>query len=104
MTATVNTGSSEERLRDLVRLHQICYEVWPEYWPDRRGKVQVGFELQLYGTDARGDDEHPLAGCPSCERVFEDLRQIAEWIVPKDHRPSHYEILPFPSTRTSRLP
>lgn len=90
----VNTASREERLRDLVRLHQICYEVWPEYWPDRRGKVQVGFDLQLYGTHER-KDEHPSPGCPACERVFEDLRQIAEWILPKDLRPSHYEILPF---------
>src|SRR5215467_15175779 len=42
------------QLKDLVRRHQVCYEVWPETLATRAGVVKVGFDLELDGAH-----EHP---------------------------------------------
>ena len=34
-------------------------------------------------------------GCDICQRTFRDLQMIAESILPKEERPSIYEIPPF---------
>jgi hypothetical protein len=45
----VNDGS--RHLRELVRQHQVCWEVWPAYLINRSGKqVQIGFKLELTGA------------------------------------------------------
>ena len=98
-----NKGSSEarptasaperlERLRDLVREHRVCREVLPEQLVVMSGQVlQVGFNLMLYGAHAH-DTDRPKPGCERCQRIFVHLREIAQWILPKDERPSRYEI------------
>ncbi len=82
------------QLKDLVRRHQVCYEVWPENLASNGQIVKVGFDLELDGVH-----EHPgsgaLPGCPHCREVFEDLQRIAEWIMPKEERPTAYEIQRF---------
>ena len=35
------------------------------------------------------------AGCQHCRDVWHALRTIAQWIIPKEHRDSNYEIAPF---------
>jgi hypothetical protein len=86
------------RIRELVRRHKVCWEVQPEYHIDREGKkIQIGFELQLTGTHHE-PKEPPSPGCPECVKVYSDLLQIAESILPKADRKSRYEISVFDSS------
>ncbi len=107
----VNPVSMPKRLREIVEKHQICYEVWPAWSVDHGRKIQIGFELQLCGTNnhvaAKG--EQPVPGCEFCHSTYEDLRGIAEWVLPREERPSRYEIGGFdralhvaPGSRHSR--
>jgi hypothetical protein len=79
-------------LRELVRKHKVCWEVWPEYHIDRKGKkIQIGFELDLIGTHFQ-PGHTPEPGCAECVKVYDDLKRIALWIMPKEERDSRYEI------------
>lgn len=111
-TTLVNPVSTIERLREIVDKHQVCYEVWPERSIAKGEKILIGFELQLCGTNshvaAKGEGQ-PVPGCGYCLGTYEDLKQIAEWILPREKRPSRYEIGGFdralhvaPHTRRSR--
>jgi hypothetical protein len=83
-----------ERLRELVRRHQVCYEVWPECLVVNGHLTKVGFLLELSGIHGKGVG-HVLPGCNHCRATFEDLRQIAEWIMPEEERDSYYDVQPF---------
>lgn len=90
-------ASLVERLKEIARTHKTCYEVWPE-WSTKDGrKMQIGFELQICGVNehAAQNGNHPVPGCPRCFRTYSELRQIAEWILPLDERPSRYDIQGF---------
>jgi len=80
-----------EELKALVQLHQVCWEVFPEQIPivEERPR-QIGFDLLIYG--AHEPEDHPVPGCEKCQAIYKDLRKIAHWILPKDERPSRYEI------------
>ena len=98
---TVNKVTNDarmEQLRAIAGRHQVCYEVWPERSVAEGRKVLIGFELQLCGTNshiaAKGAHQ-PVPGCEYCQSTYEDLRQIAEWILPREERPSRYEIGAF---------
>lgn len=85
------------RLRNFVERHSVRCEVWPaEELVD--GKiVKVGFDLQLYGTHEHGETRL-TPGCERCVQTFQDLRAVAEWIVPREaERASRYEIEPYHS-------
>ncbi|MCZ7627126.1 MAG: hypothetical protein C3F12_09100 [Candidatus Methylomirabilota bacterium] len=83
-----------ERLKAIVREHRVCWEVWPEQLAGAGYRpLQVGFDLVLNGAHAHED--RPSAGCEKCKAIFEHLRQIAEWIMPKVERPSRYDIQIF---------
>jgi len=85
-----------EELKALVRLHQVCWEVFPEQIPIVEDiPRKIGFDLLLYGTHE--PDDHPVPGCEKCQAIFKDLRKIAKWILPKEERPSRYEIEIFDS-------
>ena len=86
--------SDVERIKDLVQHFRVCWDTWPEYSIVRHEKRQIGFALDLYGTHEAGV-EHPQPGCSHCQRVYDALRQIAAWTLPKDLRPSSYELSPF---------
>lgn len=81
-------------LGELVKRYQVCWEVWPEYLIVDGKEKQIGFELELSGTPELGT-EHVGPGCPACRQVYQSLNTIASWILPKDDRPSIYEIGPF---------
>ncbi len=107
----VNPLSTLERLREIADKHQVCYEVWPERSVAAGRKIQIGFELQLCGTNSHvaAGEHQPVPGCEYCHSTYEDLRKIAEWILPPDERPSRYEIGAFdrslhvaPHSRQSR--
>ena len=93
----VNPPSTLESLREIANKHQVCYEVWPERSVAQGVKIQIGFELQLCGTNSHvaAGEHQPVPGCEYCHSTYEDLRQIAEWILPRDERPSRYEIGAF---------
>lgn len=78
-------------LRDLVQRYQVCWEVWPEFIMAGREKRQIGFALELSGTHQRGV-QHPIPGCSHCRTVFAALQTIAVYILPREERPSAYEI------------
>lgn len=90
-------NKSEEtinRLKSLIEKHRVCYEVWPMYLMVKGEKEKVGFELMLSGTnDHEGGQAVP--GCEHCRETFDDLRQVAEWIMPREERASRYEIDPY---------
>lgn len=90
---------SVEGLAKIAREHRLCYEVWPERSILEGRKIQIGFELQLCGVNSHiaegGGSDHPVPGCSHCLRTYCELREIADWILPKEVRPSRYEIQAF---------
>jgi hypothetical protein len=83
-----------EQLKQLVRKHKVCYEVWPEYLMVQGQCATVGFHLDLSGTHA--DHEGGVSpGCHECQQVYDDLKPIATWILPNEERDSYYDIRPF---------
>ncbi len=82
---------NEQLLREIVTRYRVCWQVWPEYLTVGKEKRQIGFELELSGTHEPGV-QHPEPGCPACQRIFVALRAVADWILPKERRPSTYEI------------
>ena len=84
-----------DRLREISRTHKVCYEVCPE-WSIKDGqRIQIGFELELCGISSNDKCPHPVPGCPFCWRAYDEVREIAEWILPREERPSRYEIQAF---------
>ena len=83
-----------ERLKALVEAHQVCYEVWAEFLMVGGERRKVGFELQLFGVHDH-PEEQVVAGCRHCSHTYKDLSQIAGWIMPKETRPSRYDVEPF---------
>lgn len=97
VVANQQAATLVERLKEIARTHRTCYEVWPE-WSTKDGrKIQIGFELQLCGVNehAAQNGKHAVPGCPRCFRTYTELRQIAEWVLPHEERPSRYEIQGF---------
>lgn len=86
---------SPEELRQLVEQHQVCWEVWPLHHvgPDT-GMRTVGYQLELLGTHYH-PAHTPDPGCDECQKVYEALRQIAEWIMPREERDSVYRVQIF---------
>ena len=88
-----------ERLREIVRRHEVCYEVSPEWAAASGAKTQVGYRLELCGVNGHDDEaggEHPTPGCPRCRRTYDDLRKVAGWVMPKEEdRTSRYEVEAF---------
>lgn len=71
-----------DAIRELVRRHQVYWEVRPEEDLDAADEVvKVGFQLGLRGTFEHPEDP-PLAGAPECVDVYRDLRAIAESLLP----------------------
>jgi len=81
-------------LKKIIEKHTVRYEVWPHYEMARSGRVIVGFDIELYGTQDHGKTSLS-PGCPLCRETYSDLRQLAERIIPEEQRPSEYEIPPF---------
>lgn len=96
--ATTTSDAPIERLREIACRHQVCYEVWPERSVSEGRAIPIGFELQLCGANTHsraGGPNHPVPGCEHCVSTYGELRQIAEWILPMEERPSRYEIGAF---------
>ena len=87
-------GEGPAVLRDLVQRYRVCWEVWPDYLMLAGRKQQIGFQLELSGTHEAGT-EHPTPGCQHCRKVFAALQVIAVHILPREERPSVYDIESF---------
>ena len=84
-----------EKLKSLVKEHEICWEVLPKQIPEKDGvPLNIGFNLMLHGTHAPGRTSYPRT-VRNVGIFFSDLRKIARWIIPKEERHSRYEIIPF---------
>jgi hypothetical protein len=90
----LTTEQTPSVLADFVNRYQVCWEVFPDYLMVDGKERQVGFELELTGTPEAGTD-HVGPGCPACRRVYAALRAVADCILPKDERPSRYEVGPY---------
>lgn len=92
--ADLHRTESPAVLRELVQRFRVCWESWPEFLMVKREKRQIGFSLELSGTHERGV-EHPSPGCQHCRAVYAALQTIAVYILPREQRPSRYEIEPY---------
>ena len=72
-SVTANNG-----LAGLVQRYQVCWEVWPEYSPMGHVLRQVGFELELSGSD-KSIQFNPT--CPECLQIRSALEAIANGIL-----------------------
>jgi hypothetical protein len=81
-------------LKDIIVKHTVRYQVWPHYELRDGTRVMIGFDLELYGTHDHGTTGLS-PGCHLCQETFADLERIAKFILPKDERPSQYDIPPF---------
>jgi hypothetical protein len=68
-------------LADLVRRYQVCWEVWPEVTLIDGRASQVGFELELSGSDKHIEEFHP--SCAECVRINVALESIAGSVLEK---------------------
>ena len=90
--------ATPELLRELVARCRVCYEVWPEWATVWGARTQIGYRLELCGAGEHGEaqgDDRPVPGCWRCRRTYDDLRKIAEWVMPREERPSRYEVEGF---------
>lgn len=80
-----------DRLKALIALHHVCWDVIPLQAVTLQGTRPVGFEVHLLGIH---EDHHPdlRPGCVHCQQVFHDLSEIARAVLPDPGRPSKYEI------------
>jgi len=89
------TPSPPPALQQLAKQHKVCWDVWPLHHVDpATGMRAVGYQLELLGT--HHEPSHtPGPGCDECLQVYKALRQIAEWIMPKEERDSVYRVRMF---------
>lgn len=94
MVSLEHTGvelGGRARLRELVERFQVC-------WCTSRenavidGEVRpIGFNIELSAVHDH-PERPPTPGCPECEPVLAALREIVEFVLPKDARDSRYEV------------
>jgi hypothetical protein len=93
------TLDSEILVRESIEKHRVCYERWNEFEMVSGIRTHTGYGLRLCGINRHDGDasggRHPVPGCAICRNTYEDLRRVAEWILPKDVRKSRYKIEPF---------
>lgn len=69
-------------LAELVRRYQVCWEVWPEYSVIGPMRQQVGFELELLGSDKSVGEYDP--SCPKAAEIHATLEAVAQGILEND--------------------
>ena len=80
-----------EGLRSLVREHRIRYQTAAEKAVVEGGLRAIGLRLELSAVHAH-PSHPPMPGCPECGPVIAALKRVVDAVVPKDHRPSNYEV------------
>lgn len=77
--------------------HTVRYEVCFQRDIVDGDLAETGFETNLLSSHGHGETRF-RCGCSICKPMFDNLREIATWIMPKDRRPSEYVIAPFDQT------
>ena len=92
MTTAIN---NKKVLCDLVRQHQVCWEVLPEVIVTDSHLVQIGYQVELAGIV----NEHTIPGHSGRREVYSALHKIADWVVSENkHMSARFEIQPFESS------
>jgi hypothetical protein len=73
-----SSATTKNELAQLVQRYQVCWEVWPEYVTVGHTMRQVGFELELSGSD-KGIEFNPTSR--ECSQIRWALEAIASWIL-----------------------
>jgi hypothetical protein len=89
--AGLSEAAALSRIKDLVQRHKVCWEAHPEQVLVSSQVRGIGFVLELYGTHEVGTD-HVSPGCEHCVNVKSALKEIAYWILPREERPSMYQV------------
>ncbi len=85
--------STHTELHEWIKEHKVCWELFPYKPMGIDGRIQVGFELDLYAQHLPSTNANP--GCKECEKVFKQLEQIAHLALPAEFRPTRCEIQQF---------
>lgn len=98
----MTSSATSDALRQVVRDRRVHYDVVPEIVFRGSERVKVGFRVRLWGIHGKG--ARALPGCPKCWDLADDLRRIAEDVVPTGERASRTELEPFrPALYDSRI-
>lgn len=96
------TSPELEDLEEIARTRHVHFDVEPEVTFRGSERVKVGFQVRLWAVHQKG--ARALPGCPKCWDLVEDLRRIAEHVVPAEERPTRAELAPFrPALYDSRV-
>ncbi len=69
--------SSEEEMTGVIRSRRICYDTEPYYTTTKGQLVQIGYQINLYGTFPQ-TDKKPSPDDPEFRKVLRDVRKVAE--------------------------
>lgn len=86
-------SAAPNQLSEIVHARRVHFGIEPEIVIRGSERVKVGFQVNLWGVHPKGS--RPLPGCPKCGDLVEDLRRIAEKVVPSYDRASRTELAPF---------
>lgn len=85
--------NAQHDLLEWIKEHKVCWELVPYYVFTSEGKIQVGFELDLYAQIDAQIRTNP--GSTASEQIFEKLAHVARLSFPQDRRPTRYDIQVF---------
>jgi hypothetical protein len=68
---------TEQELRDTVKKRNICYDFEPYYRTSSGQLIQIGFQLNIYGTFPEGH-MNATPDDPEFSNVLRDVRRVAE--------------------------
>lgn len=80
-------------MKHWVQDHHVTWELGPWQELVAHRVTPVGYELRLFAVHAR--DAHPSPGCADCVTLYDRLRAIAESVLPREHRPTRYDVERF---------
>jgi hypothetical protein len=82
-----------EALRDIAKERHVHFDVEPEMVIRGSERLKVGFRVRLWAVHRK--NARALPGCPKCLALVEELRTIADAIVPPTGRATTVEVEPF---------
>lgn len=74
------TPVDAEALREIVSSRHVHFDVEPELALSGRERLRVGFRVRLWAVHSR--QAGALPGCEVCTPLLEDLRRVADAVVP----------------------
>jgi len=87
----------EATVRNRIQQHRVCWECAPLIEMRERSRVPIGFEMHLFGRHS-AQATLTQKGFSDAQALYQKLKEIALFALPKDVRPSRYEIDEFRAT------